>query len=105
MADMEMPSLPPPSGPTLPRAGTGPGKDMAKTARDFESVFIGQMTKLMMESAKPAEGFSGGNGEEIFRGVLAEELGKEIAKRGGIGLAPAVLNQMIQMQGGASRDR
>lgn len=103
MDDIGMPVPPPPSGPTLPRVRAG--KDMAATARDFEAVFIGQMTKIMMESAEPAEGFSGGHGEEIFRGVMAEELGKEIAKRGGIGLAPAVMDQMIKMQGSAARDR
>lgn len=71
-----------------------------KTAREFEATFIGQMTQLMLESV-PSDGeFSGGHGEEMFRGVLAEKLGGEIAKRGGIGLAPFVLDQIIKLQGG-----
>ena len=69
------------------------------TARDFEAVFLGQMTKLMMESVDIGDQFSGGNGEEMFRGVLAEKLGEEIARSGGVGLAPAVLDQIIKMQG------
>ena len=71
------------------------------TAREFEAVFLGQMAKLMMESVEVGDEFSGGHGEEMFRGVLAEKLGAEMAKGGGIGLAPAVLDQIIRMQEGA----
>ena len=76
----------------------------AKTAREFEAVFLGQMTQLMMESVGDGE-FSGGHGEQMFRGVLAEKLGHAIAERGGLGLAPAVMDQIIKLQGGASDDR
>ncbi|WP_157084611.1 rod-binding protein [Sphingomonas pituitosa] len=72
----------------------------AKTAQEFESVFLGQMTQLMLQSVQQDEQFSGGNGEEIFRGVLAEKLGAEMARRGGIGLAPAVLDQILKLQQG-----
>lgn len=72
-----------------------------KTAHAFEAVFLGQMTQLMMESVETDGPFSGGHGEEMFRGVLAEKLGTEITKRGGIGLAPVVLEQIIKLQGGA----
>lgn len=90
-------ALPPrPAPQMLPATATNP----AATAREFEAVFIGQMTKIMMETA-PSDGpFSGGHGEEMFRSVLAEQMGNAIAKRGGIGLAPAVLAQIIKMQGG-----
>lgn len=71
-----------------------------KTAREFEAVFVGQIAKLMMESAGAPSEFGGGHGEEMFRGVLAEQLGTEIAKRGGLGLAPAVLDQIIRLQQG-----
>ncbi|MET3722423.1 rod-binding protein [Sphingomonas elodea] len=95
----------------LPQAAlagaTTPAKPMpkvdaknAKTAQEFESVFLGQMTQLMMQSVQQDEQFSGGNGEEIFRGVLAEKLGAAMARRGGIGLAPAVLDQILKLQQG-----
>ena len=47
-------------------------------AQAFEAVFIGQMTKLMLESAEPQGSFSGGHGEALFRGVLAEQIGSYI---------------------------
>ena len=72
-----------------------------ETAQKFESVFLGQMTQLMLESVQQDSGdFHGGAGEEMFRGVLAEKLGTEMAKRGGIGLAPQVLDQIIKLQQG-----
>lgn len=73
-------------------------EDAQKTAREFESVFLGQMARMMLESVEMGDEFSGGNGEEIFRGILAEKLGGEMA-RGGIGLAPSVLDHIIRMQG------
>ena len=94
MADLTIP-LPPRTPPQLPRM-TG---DRAATARAFESVFLGEMTRIMMETA-PSDGpFSGGHGEEMFRGVLAERMGDAIAAHGGIGIAPAVMDQIIKMQG------
>ena len=73
-----------------------------QTAEKFEAVFLGQMTQLMMESVEVGDQFSGGHGEEMFRGVLAEKLGTAMAAKGGIGLAPAVMAQIIKMQGGSN---
>lgn len=72
----------------------------ADTARDFEAVFLGQMTQMMLENVEQEGEFTGGAGEEMFRGILAEKLGTEMAKRGGIGLAPSVLDQIIKLQQG-----
>jgi len=71
------------------------------TAEKFEAVFLGQMTQLMMESVETGDEFSGGHGEQMFRGVLAEKLGTAMAAKGGIGLAPAVMAQIIKLQGGS----
>jgi flagellar protein FlgJ len=91
----DLPPLPPRAAPQMPRQ-VG---NRAATARAFESVFVGQMTSIMMETVPTDGPFSGGHGEEMFRGVLAEQMGDAIARRGGFGLAPAVLDQMIKMQG------
>ncbi len=86
------------SAPRLPRATARAG-NAAATAQSFEAVFVGQMIRIMMDTA-PADGpFTGGHGEEMFRGVLAEKMGDAIAARGGFGLAPAVMTQILRMQG------
>ncbi|RYE79448.1 MAG: flagellar biosynthesis protein FlgJ [Hyphomicrobiales bacterium] len=86
---------------TTGAAPTVPSPKNAETARSFEAVFIGQMTQLMLESVESGE-FSGGHGEQMFRGVMAEHLGTAISAKGGLGLAPYVLEQIIKLQGAAS---
>jgi Rod binding domain-containing protein len=92
---------PPPAAATVKAAPPSAATVRAQeTAQAFEAVLIGQMTKLMMESTGEAGEFSGGHGEAMFRGVLAEQLGTEIARRGGFGLAPAVMQEIIALQNG-----
>lgn len=100
MSDVRSVQPPMQAGPQIP----APQSSAARTAQEFEAVFIGQMTKMMMEVVETGDQFSGGAGEEMFRGILAEQMGNEMAKRGGIGLAPAVLDQILKMQGGANPD-
>lgn len=80
-----------PSAPTTDRA--------SKTAQEFEAVFLGQMTKLMMDSARQGGDLPGGHGEEMFRGILAEQMGGIIADGGGIGLSDRVTAEIIRLQG------
>ncbi len=93
LAPTQIPASP---APQLPRSTVG---DPKAVARQFEAVFIGQMTKIMMDTVPTDGAFNGGHGEEMFRGIMAEQLGSAIAKRGGIGLAPVVVGQILRMQG------
>lgn len=72
---------------------------LKSAARDFEGVLIGQLTNVLFESAPVSETFGGGQAEETFRSMLGDEVGKSIARRGGIGLAPAILDQLLKLQG------
>ncbi|MBO9713489.1 rod-binding protein [Sphingomonas sp.] len=90
---------------SLPVSVTAPAPKMPKvdpksadTAKQFEAVFLTQMTQLMLESVQQDGDFGGGHGEEMFRGVLAEKLGTEMSKRGGVGLAPIVMDQILKLQ-------
>ena len=97
MIDPVLPPAPIPPAPLTAKSHA----DIARTAEEFEAVFLGEMSKLMLESVEMGDQFSGGHAEQIFRGILAEKLGGEIARRGGVGLAPAVMEQMIRMQEGS----
>ena len=92
-----VPDRPPQMPPQMPSQPTSQSVDA--TAREFEAVFLSQMAKLMLESAEAGGEFGGGHGESVFRGVLAEEIGKAASNGAGIGLAPAVARQMLMMQG------
>ncbi|TCM17736.1 rod binding protein [Novosphingobium sp. PhB165] len=94
MTDTTITSLP------APQVSPSPDKSPAGVARQFEGVFAGQVAKMMLESVDQGDEFSGGHGEEMFRGVLAEQVGNQIAKGKGLGIASAVQAQIIRMQGG-----
>lgn len=72
----------------------------SKKAHEFEAVFLGQMTKLMMDSVQQDSNFSGGHGEEMFRGVMAEQIGNVIANGRGIGLSRDVMAEIVRLQRG-----
>ncbi len=69
-----------------------------KAAEDFEAVYISEMLKPMIETVEVDENFGGGKGEEVFRGLLVQELGKSIAKQGGFGLASHVKAELLKIQ-------
>lgn len=73
-----------------------------KTARDFTSVFMSQMLAPMFEGLETDETFGGGHGEEMMRGLMLQEMGKQMAKVDNTGLTDAVKAEMIRLQGGAS---
>jgi Rod binding domain-containing protein len=98
---MTDPILPSPATPVRarPQAVT-PDRSPAGVARQFEGVFAGQITKIMMETVDQGDEFSGGHGEQMFRGILAEQVGNTIAQGKGLGIASAVEAQIICLQGG-----
>lgn len=86
---------------------SAPHKDMSeealrKVAVDFEASFLSQMLKPMFEGLKTDGPFGGGAGEEMWRGFLVEEMGKQTARVGGVGLADKVLAHMLKAQEGVA---
>ncbi|MBL4691838.1 MAG: rod-binding protein [Magnetovibrio sp.] len=69
-----------------------------ETAEDFEAVFISQMLKPMFEGIKSDTMFGGGQAEDMWRSQMMDEYGKTIAKSGGIGIAKAVMGEMLKLQ-------
>lgn len=68
------------------------------TAESFEAVFLSQILKSMSVGIKADGPFGGGQGEEIFQDVMNEEISKQIAKNGGIGLSDAVYREILKTQ-------
>lgn len=67
-------------------------------SRDFEAVFITEMIKPMFDGIETDELFGGGKGEEIFRGIMLDEYGKNIASLNTTGIQTQVKNKLIEMQ-------
>jgi flagellar protein FlgJ len=84
-----------------PADAGGPGglRDPAavrRAAEDFEAVFLGQLVGGMMEGLA-ADGPLGG-GDDPFAAMLRDEYGKLIARSGGVGVADAVMRQLLRAQ-------
>jgi peptidoglycan hydrolase FlgJ len=70
-----------------------------KTAQDFEAMVLGQFVAPMLATVDSSKGpFGGGAAESTWRPMLAQELGRHIAKGGGLGLAVPVYHQMLRAQ-------
>lgn len=85
----------------IPRLPQQANDSAAKIAREFEGVFAGQVAKIMMETAEVQGDFTGGAGESMFRGIMAEQIGNQIAQGRGLGIAASVEAQIRLLQGGA----
>lgn len=77
------------------------GKKDAKAwaaAQDFEAQFISTMTQSMFAGLKTDGPFGGGQGEEMFRSLLVDQYGTQIAKSGGIGIADTIYSEILKLQ-------
>ena len=88
---------------SAPIAGTAPASQphygsIREAAVAFEGVFLSQLMNTMSEGLKTDGPFGGGSGERNWRGLLNDQYGQVVARRGGIGLADAVEKMMIRLQ-------
>jgi Rod binding domain-containing protein len=67
-------------------------------AQKFESHALGALLQPMFEGISARGPFGGGAAEEMWRPMLVAEFGKVMAAAGGVGLADAVLRQMLATQ-------
>jgi len=68
-------------------------------AQKFEGQFLSFMLQQMFEGVETEGPFSGGHGEEMFRSLMTEAMGKQMAKKGGIGLSDSIQREILKMQG------
>lgn len=70
-----------------------------KAAQDFEAMTLNQFLTPMFDTIDTSKGpFGGGEGESAWKPMLVDTLAKQLAQKGGLGLAQPVFRQMIQMQ-------
>lgn len=90
-----------PAGAT-PDAATLARPGAAKTwqaAQDFEAMALGQFLAPMFDTVDTSKSvFSGGDGEAAWKPVLVQQMAKQVAAHGGLGLAMPVFTQMLRMQ-------
>lgn len=82
-----------------PQGGSAKTVEQARKAgEEFEAMFLGQMLQHMFAGIETNSEFGGGTGEDMWRSVLVEQYGKEISRNGGIGIADAVVRELLKNQ-------
>ena len=67
-------------------------------AEEFEAIFISQLLAPMFSGLSTDGPMGGGHAEEVWRGMLIEEYGKAIAKKGGLGVADNITRELLKHQ-------
>jgi Rod binding domain-containing protein len=84
-------SLPPIDQATLPadiRSGSKQDKQAYTAALGFERMLLGELTKTMAETAKPADGDDNQDAaSSMYMQMLPDQLADAVTQNGGIGLA------------------
>ena len=68
-------------------------------AQQFERMFIAEMLQPMFSGVETDGPFGGGQGEDVFRPMLLDQYADAVARGGGVGIAYAVLKEILRMQG------
>lgn len=88
------------AAPRLPPAQLEP---LRRQAQELEAVFLTTLTKQMFTAVETEDAsFGGGFAEETWRGMQAEQMASAMAAAGGIGLADAILSDLLMLQEAAS---
>ena len=69
-----------------------------EAATAFEGFFISQLLNSMSAGLSHKGMFTGGAGEEAWRGELNQQYGKVISRQGGFGLGDAIYKQILRLQ-------
>ena len=86
-------------GAGVPRidGNTDPGR-LRQVAEQLEAQFLAQTLQPMFANLSAEQPYSGGHAEDMWRSLQVEEYGKAIARSGGIGLADAVVREVLRAQ-------
>jgi len=68
------------------------------TAKEFESMFISQMTEQMFGESGGDSAFGTQETDDIYKSLMVHEYARIISNSGGIGIADYVKREMLKMQ-------
>ena len=70
-----------------------------QAARDFEAMALGQFLAPMFDTVDTAKSvFGGGAGESAWRPMLVQQMARQVAAHGGLGLAMPVFRQGLRLK-------
>ena len=76
------------------RKGTSADRKAYGAALDFERALLGELTKVMAETAKPEDDASKDAATETYRSMMPERLADSLVQAGGIGIARSLYDSL-----------
>ena len=71
---------------------------LKKACTEFEALFMSQMLKSMRQTI-PQTGFLGkGLGEDVYQGLMDQELSQKLSQSKGLGLGKVIYRQMLKRE-------
>lgn len=80
----------------------GKPRNAREAAEAFEAIFLSQMLAPMFKGIPTDTIMGGGHAEKIYRSMMVEEIGKSIARAGGVGIADSVHRELLSLQEAAN---
>lgn len=91
------PAAPPIAARPAAEAQGGQLGRLRETAQEFEALFLAQMLATLNQGL--GQGLTGeGSDQAIYQDMFNQEVAKLISRTGGIGVADAILREMLKMQ-------
>jgi len=88
-----------PAVPYTGQIGAMSNDQIDQVSKDFEALFIGQMLEPMFDGDSiGAEAFGDSQSNDVYKGLMMDEYGKQIARSGGIGIADYVKKELLKLQ-------
>jgi len=84
-------------------AGDARKAEIRKVAVEFQSLFVEMMLKSMRETVSKDNLTGGGHGEEVYGSMLDREYATAISRRGNMGLAEMIEQQMLAQEFGSEK--
>lgn len=82
-----------------PRQASQSPAAMRRAAQEFEAQALGALLQPMFQGLETKGPFGGGAAEAQWRPMLVDAIAKDLARAGGLGLADAVLREMMRLAG------
>jgi peptidoglycan hydrolase FlgJ len=80
----------------LPADGKANVQDvkLRKACQDFESMLVAQLLSKLRDTVPKTDLFGSSEEEKLFRGMLDQEIAKEVSRTGSMGLAKLLYDQV-----------
>jgi flagellar protein FlgJ len=86
---------------TPPPAAPPETKRLRQVAQDFEAMILTQMLATMRRAA--GKGVVGGQGQRLYQEMMDDELGRVLARGGGLGLTDVLVRDLLRQTAGPKK--